>query len=287
MIVSANQNTFPEDFPYPVNGNFGPPYRAQQIRAMLAARNGWRAQDLLAVQKDIYSAFSHFLAGQLVGAYEKRNAHNPGLDGAVGLLRVWNGQMDKDLAAPFLITLAYQHVRRAVAENASAATGLAYEFNMAPAVVERLLRERPAGWFGDYDEMLLRALADAVEEGRRMQGRDPTRWHYGDYLRIAINNPVLHQVPLAGKYFDIGPVPMSGSSTTVKQTTQALEPSMRMNADLGDWERSLFNIPIGQSGQILSSHYKDQWEDYYNARSYPMQYGKVDVKSTLVFRAAR
>jgi penicillin amidase len=287
LIVSANQNTFPENFPYPVNGNFAPPYRAQQIRALLCARGGWRTQDLLAVQKDIYSAFSHFLAGQLVSAYQKRNARNPGLDGAVALLRGWNGQMDKDLAAPFLITLAYQHVRRAVAENASAATGLAYEFNMAPAVVERLLRERPAGWFGDYDEMLLRALADAVEEGRRMQGRDVTRWHYGDYLRIAINNPVLHQVPLAGKYFDIGPVPMSGSSTTVKQTTRALEPSMRMNADLGDWERSLFNIPIGQSGQILSSHYKDQWEDYYNARSYPMQYGKVDAKSTLVFRAAR
>ena len=81
--------------------------------------------------------------------------------------------MDKNLAAPLLATLAYQHVRRAIAENASAATGLAYEFNLAPVVVERLLRERPAGWFGDYDEMLLRALADAVEEGRRMQGRDP------------------------------------------------------------------------------------------------------------------
>ena len=173
LIVSANQNTFPENFPYPVNGNFAPPYRAQQIRALLSARNGWRAEEMLAVQKDIYSAFSHFLAGQLVAAYQKRNAHNPGLDRAVDLLRKWNGQMDKDLAAPFLITLAYQHVRRAIAENASAATGLAYEFNLAPVVVERLLRERPAGWFGDYDEMLLRALADAVEEGRRMQGRDP------------------------------------------------------------------------------------------------------------------
>ena len=287
MIVSANQNTFPVNFPYPVNGNFAPPYRTQQIRALLSAHNGWRAEDMLTVQKDIYSAFSHFLAGQLVKAYEKRNAHNPGLDPAVGLLRTWNGQMDKDLAAPFLVTLAYQHVRRAIAENASAATGLAYEFNMAPVVVERLLRERPAGWFADYDDMLLRALADAVEEGRRMQGRDPKRWQYGEYLRISINNPVLHEVPLVGKYFDIGPVPMSGSSTTVKQTTRTLAPSMRMNADLGDWDRSLFNIPIGQSGQILSSHYRDQWTDYYNARSYPMQFGKVDARSTLVFRPSQ
>jgi penicillin amidase len=80
---------------------------------------------------------------------------------------------------------------------------------------------------------------------------------------------------------------MSGSTTTVKQTSRTVAPSMRMNADLGDWERSLFNIPIGQSGQILSSHYKDQWADYYNARSYPMQFGKVEATSTLRFQPSR
>ncbi len=286
LIVSANQNTFPENFAYPLNGNFAAPFRAQQIRALLTARNGWRAADMLAVQKDIYSAFSHFLAGQLVAAYQKRNAHNPDLDGAVELLRGWNGQMNKDLAAPFLITLAFQHLRRTVAENASPAAGMNYEFSMASVALERLLTERPAGWFADYDEMLLRVLADAVEEGRRIQGRDPKHWRYGDYLRVAINNPVLHEVPWVGQYFDIGPVPMSGSSTTVKQTSRTLAPSMRMNADLGDWDRSLLNIPIGQSGQILSSHYKDQWEDYYNARSFPMQFGKVNAASTLVFKPA-
>ena len=41
---------------------------------------------------------------------------------------------------------------------------------MAPAVIEKLLRERPDGWFRDYDAMLLRALVDAVEEGKRIQG---------------------------------------------------------------------------------------------------------------------
>ena len=284
MIVTANQNPFPEDFPYPLNGNFGPPYRFQQIRALLGAREGWRAADMLRVQTDIYSGLMRFVAGQTVAAYEKRGAKNPGMEGAVAVLKGWNGQMDKDLAAPFLVTLIYQNVRRAIAENASSAQGVEYAFNMAPVVVERLLRERPKGWFGDYDAMLLRALADAVEEGRKTQGSDVTRWHYGGYLRIAINKPVIHQVPLLGKYFDIGPVPMSGATTTVKQTTMILMPSMRMTADLADWEQSLFNLPIGQSGQILSGHYKDQWDDYLAGRSYPMQFGKVEAKSTLEFR---
>src|SRR5205823_12475109 len=142
-----------EKFPYALNGNFAPPMRFAQIRSLLSAREGWRASDMLTVQKDLYSSFSHFLAGQIVGAYQRRNAHNPSMEEAVGLLHEWNGQMDKDLAAPFLITLAYQHVRRAIAENASAAPGVVYEFNLAPVVVERLLMERPAGWFADYDEM--------------------------------------------------------------------------------------------------------------------------------------
>jgi penicillin amidase len=284
MIVTANQNPFPENYRYPVNGNFGPPYRYRQIRALLTAKEGWKAPDMLPVQIDIYSPFMHFLAGQVVAAYQKRNPHNPGLDAAANELRGWNGQMYKDLAAPYLITLIYQNVRRAVAENASSAQGVEYSFNLAPVVVERILRERPAGWFNDYDTMLLRSLADSVEEGSKAQGHDVSRWHYGAYLRIAINKPVIHQLPFIGKYFDIGPVPMSGATTTVKQTSMTLMPSMRMTADLADWDRSQLNLPIGQSGQILSGHYKDQWDDYLAGRSYPMQFQKVDAKSTLEFR---
>ena len=191
--------------------------------------------------------------------------------------------MAKDQAAPFPITLAYQYVRTAAAESAAPSSGQRYQIPLAQAAIEKLLRDRPAGWFRDYDEMLLRALADAVEEARRMQGPDVKRWQYGNYLRVAINNPVIHQIPLLGTYFDIGPVPMSGASSTVKQTTRSMGPSMRMNADLADWDRSLLNVLAGQSGQALSSHYRDQWKAYYDATSFPMQYRRVEAKSTLEF----
>ena len=57
---------------------------------------------------------------------------------------------------------------------------------------------------------------------------------------------------------------------------------MRFVADLADWEHSLNNITIGESGQFLSRHYKDQWDAYYAGRSFPMQFGKVEAKETLV-----
>lgn len=286
IINSSNQYPFPQNYPYPVNGNFAPPYRFRQVRDLLTSHNGWRAADMLTVQKDIYSAFHKFLAVQVVAAYDRRNSRSPDVDQVVALLRHWDGQMRKDGSEPFLMTLLYQHVRQSIASSAAPSSTAVYEFNMAPAVVQRLLTERPAGWFRDYDEMLLRALLDALEEGRRIEGHDVTRWKYGGWLMIGINNPVIHQVPLLGKYFDIGPVPMGGSYTSVKQTTRTLAPSMRMTADLADWDRSLLNITIGQSGQILSSHYRDQWEAYYNARSFPMQWKNIQVTSTLEFRPA-
>jgi acyl-homoserine lactone acylase PvdQ len=42
-------------------------------------------------------------------------------------------------------------------------------------------------------------------------------------------------------------------------------------------------IPIGESGHVASSHYKDQWDAYYTGRSFPMQFRNVDVKSTVTF----
>jgi penicillin amidase len=62
---------------------------------------------------------------------------------------------------------------------------------------------------------------------------------------------------------------------------------MRMNADLADWDRSLLNVQVGQSGQPFSGHYKDQWDDYYNGRSYPMQFDHVEAKSTLELRPGK
>ncbi len=283
IISTANQNPFPVSYSYPVNGNFAPPYRDRQIRDLLSARNGWRAADLLAVQKDVYSAFHHFLATQVVAAYDKRGAHSPSLDAAIALLRGWNGQMEKDLGAPFLITLVYQHVRSAIVEVAAPGNEQAYDIQMAPAVVEALLRQRPPGWFPDYDMMLLAAFSDAAQEAARIQGRTASHWWYGAYTRLGVNHPVLHRVPWIGRYFDLAPLPMSGAGTTVRQSTRRVAPSMRMNADLGDWDHSLLNIEVGQSGQIFSSHYRDQWLDYYCARSYPLPYLHVDARSTVRF----
>jgi penicillin G amidase len=284
IIATANQNPFPPDFPYPVNGSFASPYRVRQIRDMLSARKNWRAADLLTVQKDVYDGFRYFLAKQLIAACNQRHAAGPDIDTAVGLLKSWNGQMDRKLAAPLIVSLAYNRLLPVVSERAAPGKGKVYSNQMATRVIEKLLRERPPNWFADYNQLLVNALTQGIAEGKGTQGSRLDRWQYGNWLNVTITHPVIHQVPWIGSYFDIGPVPMSGSGNTVKQTTRTLAPSMRMNADLADWDRSLLNILTGQSGQILSPHYRDQWTPWYYATSFPMQFRKVEAKTTLEFR---
>ena len=277
VIVSANANPFPADFPRKVNGRFSPPDRALQIRQRLAKRAKWKPEEMLSVQADVYSAFSHFLAQQVVSAWDKQKAADrPQLAEAVETLRPWNGQMEKGLAAPMLATLVYEQFRRLVAEQAAAGLGSAYTNLMAPSVIEKLLRERPQGWFPDYDAALLRCLTGAIAEGQKAQGSKVTRWDYGQFQSLRIASPVAGALPVLGKYFNIGPVSMSGSPTTVKQYTRRLGPSLRMIVDLADLDGSLANLATGESGQRLSGHYKDQWDAYAAGRSFPMQFGKVE-----------
>lgn len=284
LIVTANQNPFPPDYPYHVSGVFAAPYRSRQILDMLrASGNKMRPADGLRIQKDVYSGFNKFLARQIANAYQERKGTNKTFDSVAALLASWNGQMDLDRPEPLITTLTFQYLRKAVAERASPGNGQIYEPQIAPAVVERILRERPQGWFGDYNELVLRCFADAMEEGQRMQGADPKRWKWGRNMFLTIDNPVITRIPFLGKYFDIGPVPMSGGSTTVKQTTPLLGPSERMDASPGDWDASLLNLPIGESGHVASRHYRDQWTAYYNGTSFPMQFNKVDAGSTVTF----
>ena len=281
MIVSANQNPFPADYPYPVDGNFAPPYRANQVRALLSSRAKWKPEEMLHLETDVYSAFDQFVAQQVVAAFDAEKPTNPQTQEAVGLLRQWNGQMEKDQAAPMLASLVYEQIRKRVAERAATGSGEIYQNFMAPSVIERLLRERPPDWFPNYNVFLLRCLVGAIEEGQKIQGLKPSRWNYGQYQALQIVNPVEGRLPLIGSYFNLGPVPMSGAPTTVKQYTRRLGPSLRMIVDLGDLEHSLANLATGESGQPLSSHYKDQWDAYYAGRSFPMQYGKVNAKNVL------
>ena len=100
-------------------------------------------------------------------------------------------------------------------------------------------------------------------------------------LQWKLEHPLGRQLPFVDRFFNIGPVEMSGSGTSVKQTTAVVGPSERMVVDFGDLDKSVQNLVVGESGFVASAHYKDQWRAYYSGKSFPMEFEHVDSKEVL------
>lgn len=304
IIATANQNPFSapadpgkdpksadtekvkdSDGTFLVNGNFAPPYRVRQIRALLQSKAKWKPDEMLRVQTDVYSSFHQFLAKQILRAWDRKKEKAPKQQSvdAIDQLRRWDGEMKKDAAAPMIVTLAYNELRKAVGERAAPKFDAGYE-RISSASIGRLLTEHPAGWFADYDALLLRSLDRGVQAGVQREGSKISRWEYGNFQPLAIDHPVDGRLPLIGKYFDIGPVPFGGSPVSIVQYTGRIGPSLRIVDNLGDLDRSLANLVTGESEQRLSGHYEDQWDAYYAGRSFPMQFGKVDAENVLTVK---
>ncbi len=279
--VTANQIPFHETKDYLINGNFAAPYRARQIAARLAAHENWKAEEMLGLQRDVYSALGVYLAQEIVAAFDRVKPPREGMRQAVDTLRHWNGQMEKSSAAPMVVMLVLAQLRKQALQRAAPTANPQLQETVPALSIERLLREKPAGWFPDYDQLLMRCLTGALEVGLKVQGFDPSQWDWGRYQALTISSPVAGRIPLLGSLFNIGPVPMRGSPTTVAQYTGRLGPSMRIVVDLSNLDGSFANLTLGESGQRLSPHYKDQWDAYYNGRSFPMQFEKVDAKQVL------
>ncbi len=282
IIATANQSTFPPGYPFHITGSFADKYRIEQIRALLSAKAKLTVDDMLAVQKDVYSAYDRFLAGQVVAAFEKVGSRNDLVRDAVPVLRPWNGQMDKDAAAPAMTELLAERLGESLVRALGSHSQM-LNLRPRPQVIETMLRTRPDGWVAgnNWDVWLMQNFALALVTGRESMGTPVSRWHWGHILQWKFDHPVGKQLPLVDRMFDIGPVEMSGSGTTIKQTTPRLGPSERMVVDFGDLDKSVQNIVVGESGFVASGHYKDQWPAYYAGTSFPMEFDHVDARETL------
>jgi len=90
-----------------------------------------------------------------------------------------------------------------------------------------------------------------------------SRWKWGDYNAVAIQHPILGEIPVLRRWTGPGVQPQSGSGFTVKAVTQSHGPSERMTVDLADLDQSTFNLVTGEAGNFLSPYYMDQWKAWY------------------------
>jgi len=278
IIVTANGRIVPDGYPHVISTHWMTPYRTERIYKVLHSGKKFSAADMLALQMDIYSDFDRYVAEKLVYAVD----HGKGSErarAAADILRSWDGRMSADSAAPTIETAARDQIFRLLLEPKLGRDLVEYNWWMAPVALENILDRQPQRWLGknysSYNDLLVAALEAALSSGT--VPRDLDDWKWGKQQRLVIEHPILGRMAIVRRWAGPGAVPISGSAYTVKQMAGALAPSERMTVDLSELDRSTMNVVTGQSGQIFSPYYEDQWKAWYEGSTFPMPFSETAV----------
>jgi penicillin amidase len=281
LIATANGRVVPDGYPYFITGEWDPSYRTARIFQLLRAGRAFTVGDMLRIQTDILSLQDKWLAGQLLNAASHVETRDPDAEYALSLLRGWDGEARMDSAATLVCQATRAALRERILKPKLGDLLPGYRWGMSSTFFENVLTNHWTRWLppGDasFDDTLMKSLEAAVKQIASRVGSSHNAWKWGDTIRLTFHHPLGQGIPLLGRLLDVGPFPQAGTSTTVKATTANHGPSMRMVVDLSDLERSVQNLTLGESGQVFSPYYKDQFEAWYTSRSFPMALGDAAV----------
>lgn len=290
LIATANSRTTPAGYPHLISNEWMAPYRTERIYHVLQSGKQFSPEDMLALQTDIYSDFDRFCAARFVYAIDHSSRAGARVREAADLMRKWDGRVTLDSPAPALVTRSRAQLRALLlAPVLGTSDGpehgwRQYSWEMSDVWMENLLSRRPARWlpkeFGSWDDLLAAAVQRALDEKdvpRRLQ-----EWTWGKASPLYIQHPIFGRIPVLRRWSGPGERPQSGDSTTVKQVGRSFGPSERMTVNFADLDSSTLNIVTGQSGNLFSPHYMDQFDAWYQGRTFALPFSAEAVRKTRV-----
>jgi penicillin amidase len=284
IIATANARVVGAGYPHFITSNWGPPWRTDRIYKLLAAPTKFRPEDFAEIERDVYSEIDVIVAQALVKAGENAKPHDSRTSDLIGRLATWSGRMDADSVEATFVEQAVSDIERNILhpyldDNVHVSNPRLDVF------LERALRERPAMWlppgFHNYDELLMASADLAVSELTASIGNDTSKWKWGQRNSLLIAHP-FGQSGLLARIFSIGPMPQSGAHDVIKAAGHSFGPAMRMVADLSNWDASFMEITTGESGELGSQHYRDQFPAWFSGQPLPAPYSEEAVRPTII-----
>jgi penicillin amidase len=297
IIVTANSRIVGSDYPYKLTVSPLAAYRARRIYELLQAKKKFSIADFRAIQKDTYGYSGVLFARETAKAAGEETsgaAKDEKWQAALRLMGEWDGMVAPESRAAVLVFHMRAAFRdRVLTEAVGRDLANRYSYSNADTLIDRLITERPKDWlpkeFKSYAELLRACLMDAREQLTKTIGPDEAGWIWGNEFKARFPHP-LAGVALIGNQFVIPPFPQQGSQSSFPTVNRGSSVSMRLIADVSDWDRTQQGIALGVSGVPSSPHWKDQLDDWRNVtpRAFPFTKAAVinAAKETLTLEPA-
>lgn len=289
IIATANGRIVPDDYPYFITHKWEAPFRTARIFELLRAAGALNSSDMLRIQTDIYSLDDVWLAHQLLAAAGKQPPSTPDAHFALDAVKGWDGEARADSAATLVLEVTRRALLARILKPKLGEKLSGYNWPLSTIFLQNVLEQNLTRWLppgdADFNVTLMKSLDEGISQiPSLVHSRNHAAWRWGDAIPLTFRHPLSGGVPLLGKWLNVGPFPQAGTGSTVKQTTPHLGPSMRMVVDFSDLDQSLQNITLGESGQVTSPYYRDQFSAWYEGKSFPMPFSDAAVEQSTVHK---
>ena len=278
-IASANNQTAPDDFPYPLSGAWTPEDRFPRISELLKARAPHSLDSMHEIQTNVFSARG-VKAAQAIAAVAA--APDQLTEAALTALREWDGELGIGSVGGAIYNVFFEHWHNRVMRERFPAARHSFAIDSGNGLSAALLRENSGDWFASdtsriaaIQETLGTSLAWLAER----YGDNPGGWQWGKLHTLGGIHPAA-QTPLQRELFNLPFEPHQGGTATIRNGGYGLGApfttksggNYRFVADLGAGTARAIVWP-GNSGEPGSRHYADQVRGFLDDAIYDVPFG--------------
>lgn len=252
FIVTANQRIVGTDYKYTqMSRDAALPWRARRIYDLINGNSKINVNDVTAIQRDIYSTPHVLLAKEII----KMNAASPE---TLAVLKNWDGKMSAASQGALLIN----EIRNTIANKIADENKPLPAYIVRERLMTKIFNEKPNNWlpksFANYTEFFKVCDKEVRQDLQKRFGDDSSKWTWGMSFKANFPHP-LASAPLIGAQFTTPNIGIDGSGTTPNVGSSV---SMRLIGTPNNWDNTRHVIPLGESGNPASPHFKDQFDTW-------------------------
>lgn len=290
FVVTANNRIVGDEYPHHITSDWLDGFRARRIEQLIEETELHDLESFEAIQNDNLSLPGLEASARLSRLHPRGQRERS----AIERLRSWDGCLGSDSIAgtiyqAFLLRLAREVARCAIGDRDLCERWLDRAGNgFTPHVTSpwrwhshlmSLWEEGDEELIGrPWDELVLEALAGALDDLTDRFGPEPESWRWGRVHEMKFPHPLGDANPLFDRLLNRR-LRAGGAQETVSQIAYdpndpynaVWAPSWRMIADPADPDRSRWQAFTGQSGHPASPHYDDLQVDWLEGRTQPMR----------------
>ena len=295
FFATANNKIDIENYPQFISHYYEPVDRITRIQQLLSSKKKFSLEDMKQMQQDVYSVLAAELAPKIIEVLDQ-NSSNKDAQNVKETLSQWDFKMEADSVAACLFELTYRNmIENTFKDELGDELFRKYLDTTVfpPRAISFLIKNRSSEWFDDVgtpdketmQDIIEKSLGQTIRQLKKEFGNDQRKWTWGKVHTLTFEHALGKKKPL-NHLFNIGPFLVGGSHLTINKRQYSYNApyhatsgvSYRMIVDFSNMNNSQHVLPTGESGQLGSTHYKDQVGLYLSGEYHPAWMERSDVE---------